>query len=213
MQRTRPSTLRLAFRWRSATCEKTRRAVVVDRCARRRRGGSGDPLLCSTEALLPAPQTSAAARAVDYRSTDDRFLWTGRVATTTPPLSLQSIAVHLVRVCERQRGSRGRVLGTCLERALIRGLLDSTGELVCHCASLGAFRAHITRASKHERAARFKSSVSYNSSTLKHDSQEQLCSKGATPLQRHHSTTDATASANDASHPHTRRGHERQDPP
>ena len=42
---------------------------------------------------------------------------------------------------------------------------------------------------KHERARVFTSSVSYSSSVLKHDSQEQLCSKGATPLQRHHSTT------------------------
>ena len=63
--------------------------------------------LCSTEALLPAPLTSAAARTVDYRCTSDRFLWTGRVATYSSPQSAcSSIAVAESAGCAKREVQR-----------------------------------------------------------------------------------------------------------
>ena len=63
-------------------------AYIIAKLARRAIGAqdcdaaaSGDPLLCSTEALLPKTLTSAAARTVDECPTSDRFVSVRRVAT------------------------------------------------------------------------------------------------------------------------------------
>ena len=153
-------------------------------------------------------------------SVDERFRLGKRVARRTAASKLAA-ARHIrackpiIRVCGATpavptwlaRTSPWDALGT---RLIQRAPRSTDG---CPSTSLLDLQSAHHPGIKHERAARFKSSVSYNSSTLKHDSQEQLCSKGATPLQRHHSTTDATASANDASHPHARSPRKRQDPP
>ena len=168
---------------------------MLDRCARRRR--SATAAAPATPAVLCRRRIAGAfnQRSCKYRRRVSylRSLCLGKarrdVLLRTINLLLDAALHSGLRARCLRRGSPGRVLGTCLGRVLIQRAPRLDFELVAHAHRLLDIRSAHHPGIKHERAARFKSSVSYNSSTLKHDSQEQLCSKGATPLQRHHCTT------------------------
>ena len=179
MRPTRPSAAP-SFPVALSDVRETRRAVVVDRERARRRGGLRRPpaVLYGGAIAGASNQRSSKSRRLSFYRRSISLDWARR--DVPQPHSacsrLLCLSSGLRARCFRPV-SLGRALGTCLRRVLIQRPPRLDPRVGCKASPYVDHQSAHHPGIKHERAARFKSSVSYNSSALRHDSQEQLCSK------------------------------------
>ena len=176
--------LRLAFRWRSATCEKTRRAVVVDReraSATRRPPATGAAV---TAGVLSSRRLASRARGVKScvcrRSISSRL---ARRATYAAKIAHCSSLTTLSSGLRAQRSDSGRAdesSGRLWYECGTSGLLAPSDELQRPrggCITEHSSSPTRERGIRHKRDLDFRSSVSYYSHALGKTSISESCSK------------------------------------